>query len=50
MAKIDIEEVESVLLEKKFDSTKVAEVIKQLNEVVEELKADRAHHKMLGII
>ena len=41
MAKIDIEEVESVLLEKKIDPTKVSEVIKQLEEVVEELKEDR---------
>jgi hypothetical protein len=39
--KIDIEEVQSVLLEKKIDPVKVAEVVKQLEKVAEELKEDR---------
>jgi hypothetical protein len=41
MSKISIEEVEAKLLENKIDATKVAEIIKQLEEVVEELKADK---------
>src|SRR5258708_5980595 len=40
--KIDIAEVEAKLLEKRFDPTKVAEVVKELVEVAEEIKEDRA--------
>lgn len=40
--KIDIEEVEAKLLEKRFDPTKVAEVVKELVDVAEEIKEDRA--------
>ena len=36
--KINIDEVESVLLKKKIEQTKVAEIVKELNEIVEELK------------
>jgi hypothetical protein len=42
MSKISIEEVEAVLLEKKFDPNKVAEIIKELEEVAEEIKNDNA--------
>jgi hypothetical protein len=42
MSKIAIEEVEAKLLEKHFDPIKVAEVIKELEEVAEEIKADNA--------
>ena len=38
MSKINIEEVESVLLKKKIDQNKVSEIVKELNEIVEELK------------
>ncbi len=38
--KINIDEVESVLLKKKIEQTKVAEIVKELNEIVEELKND----------
>lgn len=38
--KINIEEVESVLLKKKVEQNKVSEIIKELNEIVEELKND----------
>ena len=38
--KIDIDEIESVLLKKKVEQTKVTEIIKELNEIVEELKND----------
>jgi hypothetical protein len=42
MSKIAIEEVEAKLLEKKFDPIKVAEIVKELEEVAEEIKADNA--------
>ena len=38
--KIAIEEVESLLLEKKFDSAKVAEIVRELEKVAEEIKED----------
>ena len=38
--KINIDEVESVLLKKKIEQNKVAEIVKELNEIVEELKND----------
>lgn len=38
--KININEVESVLLKKKIDQNKVTEIVKELNEIVEELKND----------
>jgi len=41
MAKIDIENVEAILLERKIDKVKVQEIIKDLNKVVEEEKAER---------
>ena len=44
--KIDIEEVESALLEKKFDPVKVSEVIKTLEKVAEEIKADNKANAM----
>jgi hypothetical protein len=39
--KVSIEEVEAKLLENKIDAIKVAQIVKQLEEVVEELKADK---------
>ena len=42
MSKIAIEEVEAKLLEKHFDPIKVAEIVKELEEVAEEIKADNA--------
>ena len=39
--KIDISEVESTLLEKHFDPMKVQEVIRDLEKIIEELKADK---------
>jgi len=39
--KIDLEEVQSVLLEKHFDPKKVQEVIRDLEKIVEELKAEK---------
>lgn len=39
--KIDIAEVEAKLLEKRFDPTKVAEVVKELVEVAEEIQEDK---------
>jgi hypothetical protein len=41
MLNINIEEVESVLLEKHFDPVKVAEVIKELEEIAEEVAAEK---------
>ena len=41
MAKIDIESVEMILLERKIDSVKVAEIIKDLKQAIEEEKAER---------
>lgn len=41
MSKVSIEEVEAKLLENKIDANKVAAIIKQLEEVVEELKAEK---------
>ena len=41
MAKVDIENVEMILLERKVDSVKVAEIIKDLTQAVEEEKAER---------
>ena len=38
--RIEIEEVESVLLEKKFDPVKVQEVIRELQEIAEEVAAE----------
>lgn len=40
--KIDISEVEAKLIEKHFDPKKVAEVVKELLEVAEEIKNDNA--------
>lgn len=40
--KIDIEEIEAKLLEKHFDPAKVAEVVKELVDIAEELKEDKA--------
>ena len=39
--KVDVTEVESVLLEQKFNSSQVAEVLAALAKIAEELKADR---------
>jgi len=39
--KIDIQEVEGVLLQNKVDQAKVQAVIKDLNEIIEELKNDK---------
>jgi len=39
--KIDIDNVEMILLERKIDSVKVAEIIKDLKQAVEEEKAER---------
>jgi len=41
MSKVGIEEVEAKLLENKIDAIKVAQIVKQLEEVVEELKAEK---------
>ena len=41
MAKIDIENVEMILLERKIEAVKVAEIIKDLKQAVEEEKAER---------
>lgn len=41
MSKISLEEVESTLLKKKVDSKVVTEIIKELNEVIEEIKKDK---------
>ena len=41
MAKISIEQIEATLLERKIDAVKVHEIIKDLEQVVEEEKADR---------
>ena len=38
--KIDIDEVEGVLLKKKIEQSKITEIVKELNEIVEELKND----------
>ena len=40
MSKIAIEEVEAILLQKKIEPVKVAEIIKELEEVAEEVKQD----------
>jgi len=40
MSKIAIEEVESLLLEKKFDPAKVTEIVRELEKVAEEIKED----------
>ena len=40
MSRIPIEEVEAKLLEKHFDPAKVAEIVKELEEVAEEIKND----------
>ena len=45
MAKIAIDEVEGLLLKKKFDAKKVQEVVKELTEIVEELKAEKPERK-----
>jgi len=42
MMKIDITEVETVLLQKKIDPKKVAEIIRELQEIVEEVAVDNA--------
>jgi len=42
MSKISIEEVEAVLLQKKIEPTKVAEIIRELEEIVGEVAADAA--------
>ncbi len=39
--KVSIEEVEAKLLENKIEATKVATIVRQLEEVVEELKAEK---------
>lgn len=39
--KVSIEEVEAKLLENKIEATKVAAIVRQLEEVVEELKAEK---------
>lgn len=44
--KINIEEVESVLLKKKVEQGKVTEIIKELNEIVEELKNEPKEEKI----
>jgi phage gp16-like protein len=41
MNNVSIDEVESVLVQNKIDQTKVAAIIKDLNKVVAELKADK---------
>ena len=43
--KIDIEEVQSMLLEKKIDPTKVNEIIRDLTKAAEEIKAENAENK-----
>jgi hypothetical protein len=42
MAKIDIQEVEALLLQKKIDTTKVQEIVRDMEKIVEEIKEDRA--------
>jgi hypothetical protein len=42
---VSIEEVEAKLLEKKIDQIKVQEIVKELEEVVQELKEERAAEK-----
>lgn len=39
--KIDIDEVEAVMLQNKIDSTKVQAIVKDLEKIVEELKNDK---------
>lgn len=41
MSKISIENVEAVLLEKKFDPMKVKEVVKELEQVIQEEKEEK---------
>ena len=45
MAKIDIENVEAILLERKVDRIKVSEIIKDLEKVVAEEKEERLAEK-----
>ena len=44
--KIDINEVANVLLKKKIEQTKVTEIVKELNEIVEELKNEPKEEKI----
>jgi GTP-binding protein EngB required for normal cell division len=39
--KIEIEEIESILLQKKIDKIKVQEIIRDLEKVAEELKEEK---------
>jgi hypothetical protein len=41
MSKVNIDEVESVLLQKKFDPSKVQDVVNDLQKIVEELAEER---------
>ena len=41
MNKVSIEEIEAAMLENKIDQNKVQAVIKQLEQVIEELKNDK---------
>ena len=44
--KVDIEQVEATLLERKIDPPKVQEIIKDLEQAIEEEKADRDDNKV----
>ena len=44
--KVDIDQIESTLLERKVEPVKVAQIIKDLQQAVEEDKADRAANKI----
>ena len=46
MPKISLEQIEATLLERKIDPPKVAEIIKDLEQVIEEEKADRDANKV----
>lgn len=46
MAKIDIENVEAILLERKIDQPTVTAILKDLEQAIEEEKADRADNKL----
>jgi hypothetical protein len=45
MSKVNVEEVESVLLQKKIPADKVQDIVNDLNKIVEELKEEREANK-----